>query len=165
MPMILGPRVVIIGNSGSGKSTLARELAESTATPAIDLDHVHWQDKVGLKRDEDQAKAMAAAIADKPSWIIEGVYGWLAEVALPCAVSLIWLDMPWSVCSESLARRGPWRGATANEHAAFLAWAEAYWQRKTSSSFSGHLALFESFEGFKLRLTSRSDVAELIAKS
>jgi adenylate kinase family enzyme len=163
--MILGPRVAIIGNSGSGKSTLARELAESMAAPAIDLDHVHWQNKVGLKRDEDQAKAMAAAIADKPSWIIEGVYGWLAEVALPCAVSLIWLDMPWSVCSESLARRGPSRGATADEHAAFLAWAEAYWQRKTSSSFSGHLALFESFEGYKLRLTSRSDVAELIAKS
>jgi adenylate kinase family enzyme len=163
--MILGSRVVIIGNSGSGKSTLARAIGQRAGMPVFDLDNFHWQDKVGLKRDEDVARRLVADVAADPVWIVEGVFGWLVEMALPRASTLIWLDMPWNVCSESLALRGPWRGATADEHAALLAWAEAYWQRKTSSSFSGHLALFESFEGFKLRLTSRSDVAELIAKS
>ncbi len=33
-----------------------------------------------------------------------------AEAALPFATSLIWLDLPWSACSEGLARRRPLEG-------------------------------------------------------
>ena len=105
--MISGPRIVIIGNSGSGKSTLARLLESGIGGENIDLDRVHWLDQVGIKRDEAEAKAMVAAMAGKPRWIIEGVYGWLAEAALFRATTLIWLDMPWSICRESLAQRGP----------------------------------------------------------
>eukprot|EP01035_Chromulina_nebulosa_P011104 gene11104-14852_t len=140
--MIVGSRVVIIGNSGSGKTTLARLLAGRDGSDHIDLDRIHWQGEVGVKRDEAEAKAIVAGLAAQPRWIIEGVYGWLAEPALPRATLLIWLDLPWSICREGLAARGPWAGATAEQHAAFLAWAEAYWQCTTSSSFVGHLALF-----------------------
>ena len=62
-----------------------------------------------MKRDETLATAMVVEIAGKPRWIIEGVYGWLAAAALPFATSLIWLDLPWSMCSEGLSRRGPWK--------------------------------------------------------
>ena len=157
----LGSRVVIIGNSGSGKSTLAEALARRIGAPAIDLDPIHWQDKVGVKRDETLATGMVVDIAGKPRWIIEGVYGWLAAAALPSATSLIWLDLPWTLCSEGLSRRGPWKGASADEHEAFLRWAEAYWQRQTPSSFSGHLMLFENFAGPKLRLRSRPEIDAL----
>ncbi|MFY9956597.1 hypothetical protein [Bradyrhizobium sp.] len=44
--------------------------------------------------DEDAAKRMVADAAAESKWIIEGVYGWLAELALPRATSLIWLDLP-----------------------------------------------------------------------
>ena len=108
-----GSRVVIIGNSGSGKSTLADALARRIGAPAIDLDPIHWQDKVGVQRDETQATDMVVEIAGKPQWIIEGVYGWLAAAALPFATSLIWLDLPWKMCSEGLSLRGPWKGASA----------------------------------------------------
>jgi adenylate kinase family enzyme len=166
MPLdsMLGSRVVIIGNSGSGKSTLAKALAGYIAVPAIDLDPIHWQDKVGVKRNEARATAMVVELAGKPEWIIEGVYGWLAAAALPFATSLIWLDLPWAVCSEGLSRRGPCKSAAAGEHEAFLQWAEAYWQRQTSTSFSGHLALFENFAGSKLRLRSREEIDALPAK-
>jgi ABC-type dipeptide/oligopeptide/nickel transport system ATPase component len=137
--MTLGSRVVIIGNSGSGKSTLAQELAQRIGAPSIDLDRIHWQDQVGEKREESLA------------------------AALPFATSLIWLDLPWTECSEGLSRRGPWKGATADEHEAFLQWAEAYWQRTTSTSFTGHLALFEKFAGPKQRLQSRSEIDSLLA--
>ena len=160
---ILGPRVVIIGNSGSGKSTLARALAQRDGTPSIDLDRIHWQDKVGVKRDESQATAMVVEAAGEPRWIIEGVYGWLAAAALPFASSLIWLDLPWSVCRESLARRGPWQGATPAEHVAFLQWAEAYWQRRTPTSFAGHLALFENFAETRIRFEQRSEIEAFLA--
>jgi hypothetical protein len=158
----LGPRLVIIGNSGSGKSTLARLLESRVGGERTDLDHIHWLDKVGTKRDEGEAKELVAVVAAQPNWIIEGVYGWLAEAALPRATALVWLDMSPEVCRDSLALRGPWPDATAEEHAGFLAWAEAYWLRKTSSSFGGHLALFDGFGGFKRRLTSRAAVARFV---
>ena len=162
--MILGSRVVIIGNSGSGKSTLARELAHRTGAPRTDLDRIKWQDgQVGVERDESQATDMVVEIAGGPQWVIEGVYGWLAAAALPFANSLIWLDLPWTVCSEGLSRRGPWKGASADQHAAFLQWAEAYWQRQAPTSFAGHLALLEGFSGAKLRLQSRTDISALLA--
>jgi adenylate kinase family enzyme len=126
----LEPRIVIIGNSGSGKSMLARLLESRVGGERTDLDCIHWLDKVGVKRDEGEANELVAALAVKPNWIIESVYGWLAEAALPRATALIWLDMSPEVCRDSLALRGPWRGATAEEHADFLAWAEAYWLRK-----------------------------------
>jgi adenylate kinase family enzyme len=161
--MTLGERVVIIGNSGSGKSTLAHEMAHRIGAPAIDLDLVHWQDIYGIKRDEDAAKRMVADAAADSKWIIEGVYGWLAEVALPRATSLIWLDMPWNVCREGLSARGLRRDATEDDYVALLEWAEAYWQRKTSSSFSGHLVLFGNFVKMKIRLERRSAIDVFLA--
>ena len=161
--MTFGPRVMIVGNSGSGKSTLARALGRSPGNHVVDLDRIHWLDKVGSKRDEGEAKRMVAEIAAGPAWIIEGVYGWLAEVALPHASSLIWLDLPWTVCNENLARRGPWTGASAEQHAAFLAWAEAYWSRDTSTSFAGHQALYENFTGNKARLVSRAEIGAFVS--
>jgi energy-coupling factor transporter ATP-binding protein EcfA2 len=77
---ILGTRVVIVGNSGSGKSTLAKVLAQRLAAPAIDLDPIRWQDRVGNERDEKLAADMIVEAAAKPSWIIEGVCGGSAAV-------------------------------------------------------------------------------------
>jgi len=151
-----GSRVVIIGASGSGKSTLARAIGARMNVEVVDLDRIHWLDRVGSKRNESDAKRIVSGLAANPSWIIEGVFGWLAEAALPRATSLVWLDLPWSACREGLAARGPWSGASAAEHADFLAWAEDYWRRETPSSFKGHLALFGAFIGPKWRLLSRA---------
>lgn len=161
--MTFGLRVVIIGNSGSGKSTLAQALARRIDAPLIDLDHIHWQDSYGIKRDEDAATRMLADAAAESKWIIEGVYGWLAAVALPRATSLIWLDMPWNICREGLSARGLRRGATEGDHVALLEWAEACWQRQTPSSFAGHLALFENFAKTKLRRERRSEIDVFLA--
>jgi adenylate kinase family enzyme len=158
----LGSRIVIIGNSGSGKSTLARALEKRAGLSAIDLDSIHWLDKVGTQRNEAQARELVRAAASEQRWIIEGVFGWLAEVALPRATALIWLDLPWSVCRDGLAARGPWRDAAREAYADFLQWAEDYWRRKTPSSFAGHLALYEGFDRFKLRLHDRSEITALV---
>jgi adenylate kinase family enzyme len=154
---------VIIGNSGSGKTTLAREIGRRADAPVTDLDRVHWQSEVLVQRDQQAAITMVTDLATGPCWVIEGVYGWLAAVALPFATTLIWLDMPWTVCREGLASRGPWPGATAEQHAAFLEWAAAYWERATPTSFAGHQALLDGFAGEKRRLLQRSDVMALLA--
>lgn len=159
---MLGLRVVIIGNSGSGKTTLARQLECRVGGRRTDLDHIHWLDQVGTKREEDDAKARVVALAAEENWIIEGVFGWLAEAALPRASMLIWLDMSPEVCRSSIATRGPWRDATNEQHAALLEWAAAYWQRTTSSSFAGHHALFANFPRAKIRLSDRAAVDDLV---
>jgi len=160
----LGSRIVIIGNSGSGKSTLAQRIADQLTLPVLDLDHIHWEGEgYGRKRDEQVALQLAAEATAGPLWIIEGVYGWLASAALPRAESLIWLDLPWSECREGLLGRGMRRGADQGNFAALLAWAEDYWHRTTSSSFTGHRHLFEAFEPPKYRLRHRGEVLEFLA--
>ena len=156
----LRERTVIIGNSGSGKSTLAGQLAARLDIPAIDLDPLHWEDgHVGQPRDAAVARRLVADAAAEPNWIIEGVYGWLAAVALPRATMLIWLDLPWDVCKAGLLARGPWPGVDEAGFAEFLAWAEAYATRQTSTSWAGHARMFEGFSGAKLRLKDRSETA------
>jgi adenylate kinase family enzyme len=161
----LSERVVVIGNSGSGKSTFAASLAALTKAPIIDLDILHWEDgKRGAKRDEESAKRMVIDAAAMPRWIIEGVYGWLAEPIMTRATALVWLDLPWDVCREGLLGRGQSRGATATDFAELLTWAEAYWDRQTPSSFAGHGRLFDAFAGCKVRLRDRQDIRDLLAR-
>jgi hypothetical protein len=78
---------------------------------------------------------MTLEVSTQPLWIIEGVYGWLADVALPRATALIWLDFPWSLCRAGLLARGPRRGATDRDDVELLKWAETYWNRQTPSSY------------------------------
>jgi adenylate kinase family enzyme len=152
-------KLLIIGNSGSGKSTLSERIAAHTLQPIFDMDLIHWHED-GRKRDDHASRTMLAAVVGEPSWIVEGVYGWLAEIALPRATALIWTDLPWSECQTGLLHRGLRRGMTEVDQANLLAWAEAYRTRCTPSSAAGHERLFDAFGGEKLRLTSRkaSDV-------
>jgi adenylate kinase family enzyme len=164
MPDAFKTRTVIIGNSGSGKSTLAEKLAALANVPAIDLDLLHWEgDGYGVKRDEAVARQMAMESAQEPKWIMEGVYGWLAGVAMPRATALIWLDLPWEACRKGLLARGVRGAGTEADFANLLAWAQAYYERQTSSSFAGHARLFDEFTGAKLRLHDRGEVDQLLA--
>ena len=160
----LSQRTVIIGNSGAGKSALAESLADLILVPVIDLDLLNWEgDDYGRKRDEDDARRMTLEVSAQPFWIIEGVYGWLAEVALPRATALIWLDFPWSLCRAGLLARSPRRGATDQDAVELLKWAETYWNRQTSSSFAGHSRMFNNFLSTKFRLENREQAAILLA--
>ena len=160
----LSQRTVIIGNSGAGKSALAESLSALVHVPVIDLDLLNWEgDEYGRKRDDDAARRMTLDVSAQPRWIIEGVYGWLAESALPRATALIWLDFQWSLCHAGLLARGPRRGATDQDGAELLKWAETYWNRQTSSSFAGHSRMFTNFPRTKFRLENREQATLLLA--
>jgi adenylate kinase family enzyme len=156
-------RTLIIGNSGSGKSTLAEGLGALIHAPVFDLDLIHWKDDgFGAKQDEDLARQKVADLAATPRWVMEGVYGWLAEVAIPRATVLIWLDVPWDVCREGLLARGQRRGGTAADFDDLLKWSEAYWDRQTPTSFKGHQRLFETFSSAKFRFRNRKEADHLL---
>ena len=161
----LGQRTVVIGNSGSGKSFFAESLGTLVNASVVDLDLLHWEGPgFGVKRNEELAKQMVSGAAADSLWIIEGVYGWLAEVALPKATALVWLDLPWSICRQSLLARGLRREESEESFAALLKWSEEYWDRRTSSSFIGHLNLFDEFSGEKVRLRERDEVQDLLSR-
>jgi adenylate kinase family enzyme len=160
----LSQRTVIIGNSGAGKSALAESLSALVHVPVIDLDLLNWEgDEYGRKRDDDAARRMTLDVSAQPRWIIEGVYGWLAESALPRATALIWLDFQWGLCHAGLLARGPRRGATDQDGAGLLKWAQTYWNRQTSSSFAGHSRMFTNFPRTKFRLENREQATLLLA--
>ena len=167
-PPLPGPfrhRMIVIGNSGSGKTTFAAQIAASLRCPHVDLDTVYWQDQIRLaKRVEPAAKQMVAALAARPHWVIEGVYGWLADVAAPRATALIWLNLPWAECKAGLEARGPGYSPSQAEYDALLAWAERYWSRDTPSSEAGHRKIFDAFSGYKVALSRRADVAALAGR-
>jgi len=160
----LSQRTVIIGNSGAGKSAFAENLSALIRVPVIDLDLLNWEgDGYGRKRDDDAARRMTLEVSAGPLWIIEGVYGWLAESALPRATALIWLDFQWSLCRAGLLARSPRRGATDQDGVELLKWAETYWNRQTPSSFAGHSRMFSNFSGTKFRLENREQATLLLA--
>jgi hypothetical protein len=153
-------RSVIIGNSGAGKTTLGRQMAAMTGARHVALDDIYWINQAGLhKRVEPVAKQMTAEIAETPQWVIEGVFGWLAEVALPRATALIWLNLSWDECKAGLEARGPQYSPSPEEYEALLTWAANYGTRQTPSSEAGHRKIFDAFSGSKVALTSRAEVA------
>lgn len=148
-------RILIIGNCGTGKSTLGQRLAGLTGAPVHSLDALFWlPDAWGQKQSEPEALAQARALAARSEWIVEGVFGALAEEMLPRATRLIWLDYPWSIIEPLLHKRGPKPGESDDAFSDLLTWAKAYWQRDSANSYAGHLRLFELYTGEKHRLTS-----------
>ena len=153
-------RTIIIGNSGAGKSTLAAVLAERGGSSHVALDDIYWDGPAAVKkRVEPAAKQLTTEAAAAPRWVIEGVFGWLVEVAVPRANTLIWLDLPWSECQAGLEARGPQYSPSPAEYEALLAWAADYWQRQSSSSSAGHAKICAAFAGHKITLRSRAEVA------
>jgi adenylate kinase family enzyme len=142
-------RVIIIGNSGAGKTRMAGRLVSRLACPCHGLDDIHWEPG-GYTRAREPAAAsrLLHDIAQGENWIIEGVFGTLAELALPRATLLLWLDLPVSDCVLNLRLRGE----AANR--SLLDWAEGYTMRDSPSSHHGHLRLFRAFHGSKRRLQS-----------
>lgn len=150
-------RLVVIGNSGLGKSTLATRLAKHAGLVVHHLDPVRWSTP-GVRREADEATAMVRGIAASRGWIVEGVFGWLAEVALPAADGLVWLDLPWEECRAGILRRGPAQEGSVEAHAELLVWAGGYWTRTTSSSSAGHAALYDTFPRWKRRVGDRGQL-------
>jgi len=157
-------RTVIVGNSGSGKSWLAVRLAAVIGSSAIDLDAIHWEPGgYGTRRDAGTARRLVQEAATGERWVIEGVYGWLAQVALPRASALIWLDLPEAECIANLRQRGLRGGGDEDSFATLALWAAEYRTRENANSFRAHELLFEAFAGQRLRLRSRVETATFLA--
>ena len=162
-------RTVVVGNSGSGKTWLARRLAEKAGSLVVHLDEIFWlPGGFNEKRDPSEVSRLIDAKKAETEWIVEGVYGNLARQFLPSALTLVWLDLPWSVCKLRLELRGSESKAHMDREQSdqglreLLHWAEAYHSLQGSSGQAAHLAMFETFQGHRFRLRSETQVREYL---
>jgi len=159
-------RVLIMGNSGSGKSWLAARISEFKKLPVTDLDTLYWeQDGYGRAREKAEVLKDVLAIANKQLWVIEGVYGWIADQVSLYASHVIWLTPKPGECVENIKVRGVRNNGTVEDYEALLEWASLYEIRTGSSSYEGHLSVFSKVSpGNKIKLASRKDIHQFLTQ-
>lgn len=162
-------RIVIIGNSGSGKTYLAQRLGDHFGYPIVHLDKLFWEPGgFNNKRPKELVYAEIATLVQGKNWIVEGVFGELAQEFLVNADQLIWLDLDPESCLNSLRQRGAESSTQLDMQSAaenfqkLLTWAAAYWQRDDLRSYRGHAHLLEEFKGKKVHLQTRRAVNQYI---
>jgi len=162
-------KIIIIGNSGSGKTWLASRLAAAISAPVVHLDNLFWKpggfDK---NRSREEVDFLIRQSKGGPSWVVEGVFGELAELYFDVADLLIWLDIDWLICKTRLEGRGSEskmhldREQSKEGLRKLVEWASHYCDREGSCSYDGHKALMKRYSGKKLHLRSPSDVQKFI---
>src|ERR1051325_11561095 len=97
-------RVLVIGSGGAGKSTFAARLGERTGLPVVHLDAHYW--RAGWRetpREEWDARVDELLAADE--WIIDGNYGGTLARRLAACDTVIFLDLPRTLCLWRVVKR------------------------------------------------------------
>jgi adenylate kinase family enzyme len=148
-------RIAILGNSGSGKSTLASWLAARTGVPTLDLDTVAWEpNSIAVARPAAAAETdVHAFCATHASWVVEGCYANLVQVALQFAPLLLFLNPGEQQCLDNCrsrpweARKYPSKDEQDRRLAFLLSWVSDYYTRAGEMSLSGHRSCFGAYAG------------------
>jgi len=154
-------KILIFGNSGSGKSTLAKNLTQSDGLAHLDLDTLAWQYTVTPERKPliESEQELLTFIQSNESWVIEGGYVDLLEMAEPHANEIIFLNLPVDDCITN-AKTRPWephkydskQDQDANLEM-LIGWIADYYERHDPFSSIAHTEFYENFLGKKVILT------------
>ena len=155
-------KLLIFGNSGSGKSTLAKELCDSERLAHLDLDTLAWEatDPPERKSLNESNEKIQIFIKSSNGWVIEGCYTDLLEKALPFSNEIIFMNLPIETCIVN-AKNRPWEphkyGSKEEQDAnleMLIDWISQYNKRADTFSEQAHRALYDSFQGNKMRYVS-----------
>ncbi|WP_244514678.1 AAA family ATPase [Ensifer sp. LCM 4579] len=157
-------RILIFGNGGTGKTWLAREIGDILHRSAIHLDDLRWlPGQYGVARDNQLVFDEVVEAGEAETWLMEGVYGWLANAVLRRATSLIWIDLPEEECVANVTARGIQGGGSEENFKALVEWIKEYRQRDNSSTcYSAHQKLFKAYTGTKTILRDRDQIDEYV---
>lgn len=92
-------RVHVVGAAGSGKTYLATAVSTALGLGRHELDLLTSRPTLNGRGPApatwQQRRTAAAALAQQPAWVTEGIYlGW-TEPLLERADLVVWLDVPW----------------------------------------------------------------------
>ncbi|WP_349918741.1 AAA family ATPase [Aeromonas veronii] len=129
------------------------------------LDAIVWlSGGFNQKRPQDESDLVTKVLVQEPSWVGEGVFGTLAEPLLNTADLLLFLDLDWSVCRDSLLSRGSQSArqrdtiAVEENFQQLLVWASEYEPQASKSFRQSHRELFERCPSDKHHFTTRQEV-------
>lgn len=156
-------RIIVFGNSGAGKTTYALDESARLGGAHLDLDTVAWEPAA----EQPTRRALPASRAEilafvegTGTWVVEGCYADLLEIALPYATNIVFLNPGSDTCVGNARKRAwePYKYSSPAAQAANLAmlidWIKTYEHRTDEFSYTAHRRLFDSFDGPKLELRS-----------
>lgn len=153
-------RILIFGNGGTGKTWLAREVGAIIKRPVVHLDDLRWvPGRYGFARDNQLVLSEVVDAGRAETWLMEGVYGWLANAVLSRVTALIWIDLPEEECVANIRARGIQGGGSEESFQELIEWVREYRDRENSSTcYLGHQKLFDACSASKVILGSREDI-------
>jgi adenylate kinase family enzyme len=97
-------RIAVIGCGGSGKSTLACQLGAILGIEVIHLDTLYWRPG-WVEPPKDEWRRRVEELVRRETWILDGNYGGTLEIRLAAADTILFLDLPRTVCLWRAIRR------------------------------------------------------------
>lgn len=97
-------RVLVIGSSGAGKSTFSKRLHKLTGLKLIHLDRFYHKPNWG-KPTEEEWLGIVEDLIKKDEWIMDGNFGGTMETRMERCDTVIWLDLPRTVCTYRILKR------------------------------------------------------------
>ncbi|HVG31903.1 MAG TPA: DNA topology modulation protein [Pyrinomonadaceae bacterium] len=97
-------KILVIGSGGAGKSIFARRLGAILRLEVIHLDSLYWS-AGWVEMPKDEWKITVEALLKKDSWIMDGNYGGTLDLRLAASDTLIFLDIPRSICLWRVLKR------------------------------------------------------------
>lgn len=90
-------RIAVMGSGGSGKSTLARQISNALGIEVIHLDALYWRPG-WVEPPREEWEAIQREMVGRDRWVMDGNYGGTLDIRLQAADTVIFLDMPRSLC-------------------------------------------------------------------
>ena len=157
----MNKKIIVIGSPGSGKSVLSRRLSKLTGIPLYHMDNLYWRaDRTHITRPE--LMEAVASIMKTQAWIIDGNYIGTMGQRMQGAETIIYLDIPESVCVEGIKSRIgtkrddiPWIEETLDEE--FLKFVLDF-KNETKPKIEELLKLCEREGKEIIRLSSREEI-------
>lgn len=98
-------RILVIGCSGAGKSTFSRRLSKATGIEVIHLDKIYWQRDWTEPEKDEWKKTLEKVMRESDAWIMDGNFSGTLELRLPFCDTVIFLDMPRTLCVYRVLKR------------------------------------------------------------
>ncbi len=97
-------KVLIIGAGGAGKSTLANRLGALLKLEVLHLDKLYWQ-AGWIEPPKAEWLKTVEELLKRDAWIMDGNYSGTLDVRFRACDTVIFLDMPRTVCLWRVLKR------------------------------------------------------------
>lgn len=97
-------KILVIGSGGAGKSTFARRLSAITGIKVVHLDKLYWRSDWVEPLKEEWKETLEKAMCGE-AWIMDGNYSGTFEMRLAVCDTVIFLDLPRTICVYRIIKR------------------------------------------------------------